>query len=579
MTTRPDIVILTIDALRADRTSLHGYARPTTPTLERLAEDAIVCNTAFSLAPFTQAACVQLFTSTRPLGYGGFDAGATGRPETVFRRFHRAGWRTVGLSTLHWVNRFFGYGDGFDEEHMLFTPNTLVGVALAAMRSTLEAYIAGHLTVGDTVNSVAPWLSKLFDDIDVYCRERLDRAALDRRHWPDSLLVESGYDWDALRGVVARHRTAFIADPEGYVVSRLIPVPRNHQWIAADWHHCRKPGRMLREALVRGSNLLLTPFSARLAAARRYRFRHYVGADSLANRVIGLLHERTDDRPMLVWAHFMDTHVPYVSGGGRRWYRQAPDWLRAVGHDPDLDVALNFIEERPADAARQQTVSALYDASIRWTDTQIGRIVDAIDASGRADNTIIVVAGDHGEELGDHGDVGHYFQFYEHNVRAPMLFRKKGMVPLRIDSLISSLDLAPTLCGLAGLDPAVGWEGQPVISDAAAARQHMVMETVYGGNCLFEHRPVYLGVRSRHHKLLWQEYRDPADGFSPNGPALYDIGADPGEHSNIYRPGHPDAVPLLAAARDRLAAIPEIGPRRADRAFAPHLGAPEAKAQ
>jgi hypothetical protein len=78
---------------------------------------------------------------------------------------------------------------------------------------------------------------------------------------------------------------------------------------------------------------------------------------------------------------------------------------------------------------------------------------------------------------------------------------------------------------------------------------------------------VYLGVRTRRHKLLWREYRDPADRFSPEGPALYDFLDDPKETRNLFRPDHPAIAPLLAAAEARLAAIPEIGPDRARRAF------------
>ncbi len=68
---RPNVLLLTVDAWQADRLSLHGYARPTTPALERFAADATVCERAFTLGPFTQLACIQLFTSSRPMSYGG----------------------------------------------------------------------------------------------------------------------------------------------------------------------------------------------------------------------------------------------------------------------------------------------------------------------------------------------------------------------------------------------------------------------------------------------------------------------------------------------------------------------------
>jgi arylsulfatase A-like enzyme len=55
----PNIILITIDALRASRTSLNGYERPTTPTLERLAENAIVCSKTFSRAAFTQPTAIR----------------------------------------------------------------------------------------------------------------------------------------------------------------------------------------------------------------------------------------------------------------------------------------------------------------------------------------------------------------------------------------------------------------------------------------------------------------------------------------------------------------------------------------
>ena len=68
---RPNVLLLTVDAWRADRLSLYGYGRPTTPVLDGFAANATVCERAFSLGSFTQVACIQLFTSSRPMSYGG----------------------------------------------------------------------------------------------------------------------------------------------------------------------------------------------------------------------------------------------------------------------------------------------------------------------------------------------------------------------------------------------------------------------------------------------------------------------------------------------------------------------------
>jgi arylsulfatase A-like enzyme len=567
MAKHPNILMLTVDALRADRTSLYGYNRPTTPTLERLEKDAVVCDQAFSLGPFTQSAAVQLFTSTAPLSHGGFDAGAAGRPDTLFKHFQANGYRTTAISTLHWVNRFFGYGSGLDVEHQLFIPNTLVGVAVATMRNSLTGYYTGAIGRDEMLAVVRPTIAKLFEDADSYCMSRLEHEQEHARDYPDSLFVNEGYDFARVRRLVLRHKNEFEGNPAGYVDRHLNRVPAPHEWLAADWRLCRSPARLAGEVMFRLFNRILGLAWPSLASARSARFRQYVDAGALADKTIAELRTVNSDKPFLIWCHFMDTHVPYVSGHGRKWYRQTSNYLKRLGYPKTRDPALNFRETRPQHPDRQKEVATLYDAAVLWTDEQIGRIIDVLDETGMAKDTIVMVCGDHGEELGEHGDVGHYFLFYEHNVRVPMIFRRKGMKPVRLAGLRTILDVAPTLADMAGLPPAAGWIGEPMESAAAAARVHVVMETFYGGNCLFEHRPLYFAARSHTHKLIWSEARDPADTFSPDGPQLFDLTVDPGEHRNIYATDHPALAPLETAIARRMAEIPELSADRVVAAF------------
>jgi arylsulfatase A-like enzyme len=567
MTEKPNVLFLTVDALRADRTTLHGYTRPTTPNLERLAENAIVCENAFSLGPFTQAACVQMMTATRPFSFGGFDVGAIGRPPTVFRRFKDAGYRTVALSTLHWVNRFFGYGDGLDEEWQLFILNTLVGVAVANMRNSIQGYNEKTITEKEMLAVAAPVIAKLFRNAEEYCSIRIRNEAGLAADFPDSLLVGGGYDYGRVRGVVRRHRKAFEEDAMAYIHTHLKGIPLAHEWLARDWYYRRKPGKLLAESWIRGSNLLLEPFAPSLARSRRNRFRSYVDASALADKVISILRRHEKERPFFLWAHFMDTHIPYVSGRGRRWYRETPAYLAKVGHDTGHDPSRTFDPRPPESQAEWAAFSALYDAAVRWTDEQIGRIVEAVDGLGLGEDTIIAVCGDHGEEFGEHGDISHHFLPYEHNIRVPMLFRRRGQAGRRIGDLTCLIDAAPTLARMAGLEPHPDWEGRPLDGPLAAPRDHLVTESFYGGNCIFEDRFLYMGVRTRNRKFFWKEGRDSRDTFSQDGPELYDVLTDPDEQDNIYRPDHPEVPRLESLIAARLAEIPEISPERIARAF------------
>ncbi|MGH6660164.1 MAG: hypothetical protein ACREB6_01370, partial [Rhodospirillales bacterium] len=116
------------------------------------------------------------------------------------------------------------------------------------------------------------------------------------------------------------------------------------------------------------------------------------------------------------------------------------------------------------------------------------------------------------------------------------------------------------------------WEGLPVTAPEVAQRDHVLMETFYGGNCLFEHRPLYFGVRTEDLLYLWKEDRDPKDRYSHDGPELYDLAADPGQERNIYRADHPRVDEMNALIAARMAEIPEIARERIDRVF----GAPPA---
>jgi len=565
-----NVLILTVDALRADRTSLHGYGRPTTPTFERLAANAVVCERAFALGTFTQSACVQMLTSSRPLSYGGYDHGAQGRPESLFKRLNDNGYRTISLSTLHWVNKYFGYGPGLDEETPLYILNTFPGMLVAMVRDTLAAFDKGIIGEDAMLRDVGPMLTKFFADVTDYCHWQIDHGPTMAADFPDSSIVNSGYDYGRVLALVARHEREFNAHPAEYVRERVLPCALSERWmqmwLPAEWYYLRRRGRLVEEAVHRLGNRLLRPFAPRLARARDHRFKNYVDAAALADRLIKTLETVDRSRPFCLWTHFMDTHVPYVSGRGRTWYRQTPEYLRALGHRADHGPGVVF-DLKPRRLEDEAAFAALYDAAVLATDREIGRVIDALDRLGLRDDTLVVISGDHGEELGEHGNWGHYFLLYDHNTRVPLMFHHPSFGARRIGHLTTILDFAPTVTDMLGVPPAAAWEGQPVTAPDVARRGHVLMETFYGGNCLFKHRPLYFGVRTDQLLYLWKEDRDPKDRYSLDGPELYDLAVDPGQRTNLYRDGDPrvDAMNALIAAR--MAEIPEIAPERIARAF------------
>lgn len=92
----------------------------------------------------------------------------------------------------------------------------------------------------------------------------------------------------------------------------------------------------------------------------------------------------------------------------------------------------------------------LYDGEIRFTDEQIGRLLDGLRARGLYDRTIVAVTGDHGEGFGEHGIDLHGYHLYAAQTKVPMIVRAPGLAGRRSETPAGHIDLLPTLANLAG---------------------------------------------------------------------------------------------------------------------------------
>jgi arylsulfatase A-like enzyme len=183
------------------------------------------------------------------------------------------------------------------------------------------------------------------------------------------------------------------------------------------------------------------------------------------------------------------------------------------------DEALASWPRNPAEIRRH---IAEYYGMISHLDAQLGRVVDALNAAGIADNTIIVFAGDNGLALGQHGLMGKQ-NCYDHSVRVPLIFAGPG-IPQgeQRDAFVYLLDIFPTLCELSGVKTPESVEGvsmAPLMQDAVLKNR----ETLY-----FAFRSFQRGVRNERYKLI--EYV--VDG-EHNATQLFDLDNDPWELTNL----------------------------------------------
>ncbi len=122
----------------------------------------------------------------------------------------------------------------------------------------------------------------------------------------------------------------------------------------------------------------------------------------------------------------------------------------------------------------------LYDEEIKFTDLQIGRLIDHLKKTGLYDRTVIVVTGDHGEGFGEHGIDLHGYHLYAAQTRVPLIIRVPGVAPRVVTTPVGHVDILPTLANLAGAPPSTQMMGEslvgPIAGTAPADRDRVVFQ-------------------------------------------------------------------------------------------------------
>jgi arylsulfatase A-like enzyme/Flp pilus assembly protein TadD len=166
---------------------------------------------------------------------------------------------------------------------------------------------------------------------------------------------------------------------------------------------------------------------------------------------------------------------------------------------------------------------APYDAEVAYTDAAIGRLIDALRAAGQLDSTIVAVAADHGESLGEHGERTHGVFVYDVTMRVPWILWAGTRWRGASDALVRLIDLAPTVLDLAGVARPAAFEGRSIL------------RTLEGSD---EPAPAYVEAMDASITRNWAPLtgivRGPDKLIDLPIPELYDVDADPGERTNLF---------------------------------------------
>ncbi len=172
-------------------------------------------------------------------------------------------------------------------------------------------------------------------------------------------------------------------------------------------------------------------------------------ASEVGRVAMGWLKERDPERPFFMWNHFWDPHQP----------------------------------QSPPEPYRSRYRDRLYDGEIAFVDEVLGQVLGLLEQLGELDNTLIVLTADHGEGLGEHGEMTHALLTHSATVRIPLIVRDpRNLTPRRIDTPVSTVDILPTILHRLGIDPPSACQGHPLPATRDEGSDHKLIfsESAYG---------------------------------------------------------------------------------------------------
>ena len=262
----------------------------------------------------------------------------------------------------------------------------------------------------------------------------------------------------------------------------------------------------------------------------------------LARQKLFNLSRGSDSRPWCLTVSFSHPHDPYVAR--KKYWDLYQNCQMLQPHVPAMPYDRHDAHSQrifdscdwrnftitETDIARSRQA---YFANISYLDEQIGDLLQTLEDTRQAENTIIVFCSDHGDMLGERG-LWFKMSFFEGASRVPLMIAAPGLRPGKISDPVSNVDILPTLCELAGVDMAeiMPWtDGESLLPMCKGAKRSKPVSLEYAAEGSYA--PL-VSIREGPYKFTHCEL-DP--------PQLFDLLSDPHEMTNLAKdPAHADLV-------------------------------------
>ena len=428
----PNVLLIVSDTTRQDHMSFYGYERNTTPNMQKLADQAVVFEHAYSTSAWTKPATASLVTS-QPLTGDTVHNGAypiSYRGTFMAEYFFSKGYETALISANSNASSFFGHAKGYKYRVHSKPPEHTAFHKFITIRF-FEKTFHGKTFISLKNNSIS--LKEYADFL---------KLSLYQLNGFISGKVKPGIDLTAKESTQYKKIIRNLIDKQAAEELKKFPeiLPISEKWytgILDSWY--RKS---------------LYYFYFVLEGASGEIVNYWLKDNSVTNKFIQWhKNEKPANKPFFVHLQIMGPHTPY--------HQQLPYLLPHFDADyqnqqyaPPTQHTPPSVPAPKINARNLKNLIANYDNAIRITDANLGKVIEYLENTGELDNTIIVFLADHGEAFYEHKIYGHMNSLHAELIDIPLfVYWKNRISPARIDRPASILDVFPTLINLTGITP------------------------------------------------------------------------------------------------------------------------------
>ena len=274
----------------------------------------------------------------------------------------------------------------------------------------------------------------------------------------------------------------------------------------------------------------------------------YRGAEDITNLALRDL-ASAQGKPFLLFLNYMDAHWPLIPPAPFDTLYPGKDDRITTEKDYDLQADVLALRRSISEHEKQHLTSQ-YDGGIAYMDQEVARLMGRIRQLGMYDNSLIIITSDHGEALGERDLLGHLAALYQDEIHVPLLIKFPHSAERKsVNSLVSGVDLLPTVLGAAGIPTPAGARGRDLGRLPPGEKRTILAET-------FPNQ-WYLDVHpTRFHRVERAIFsgNDKLISSTAGQRELYDLSQDPGELRNLCAERREECTGLEATLQEWLRA-------------------------